>query len=332
MRKLTYVFLLAAPAGLFVVEPAVSKHLGILPFDVVFGFGVGPLTRTSTQACGQCHARPSTNAAPGAVTVSVTPTSRVLSAGASTTVQISSSSSVPSGSGGFTSDVTAGFFVAGAGTRTSATGNAITHSINTSRAWTVTYKAASTPGLAEMYVVSLNGNSNVPVLRADVGDRYAFHGSSPANTTSTPVRLYANAVGFKAVGDSCSDGFGNHSVLGGKNVPAIGTTFTLESFGLPPSAPLLFMMSLGTNLPPLDLAIMGAPGCILRQNMDIQIRLATSAGDASRAEGAFVLPIPVPNNPGLRGLGFTVQLGVIDSNSKRNFPFNVTNGLEVTLQ
>jgi len=196
----------------------------------------------------------------------------------------------------------------------------------------MTYKAASTPGLAEMYVAALNGNSNRPLPRPDAGDRYAFHGSDPANAVSTPVRLYTNAVGFQAVGESCSDGFGNYSVLGGKTVPAIGTTFTLESFGLPPSSPLLFMLSLGTNLPPLDLAFMGAPTCILRQNMDLQIRLATSAGDASRAEGAFALPIPVPNNPGLRGVGFTVQLGVIDRNSQRAFPFTVTNGLAVTLQ
>lgn len=331
MKKSTLVCLLTVSVGLVVVEPAITKATGIFPFTQFGRLNVGPLTRASSQSCGQCH-RATTNAPPRGVTVSVAPTARVLSAGASTSVTVKATSTVTSSSGGFVSDVTTGSLVAGTSTKVNPAGNAITHFKNAVRAWTFTYKASATPGLAEMYVVGLNGNSNTPVLLPDIGDEYAFHGSSPTNTVSTPVRFYANAPGFKAVGESCSDGFGNFSVLGGKTPPKIGTTFLIEGAGMPPSSPMLFMMGLGTNLPPVDLGFMGAPGCVLRQTMQFQIALATSGGNASRAEGGFALPIPVPNDQALKGFGFTVQFGMIDSNSTRAFPFTVTNGLEVTLQ
>ena len=322
-------FLLAIPVSLLLIQPALTKHRGLLPFDRIGGTNVGSLTRTSAQSCGVCHTSPGRLALPSTVDVEIKPGDRVLAAGGVTSMQVVATSSVSSPSGGFVSDVTAGSFVPGSGTRSSATGNAITHSRSSHRSWSFTYRASANPGLAEMYTVAMNSNGN---QSRDNGDRYAFHGSNPTNTTSTPVRLYANAVGFKAVGESCSDGFGNFSVLGGKTPPAIGTTFILEAFGLPPTAPLLFMLSLGTNLPPLDLAIMGAPSCILRQTMTLQVPLQTNPGNASRAEGSFILPVPVPNNAGLRGLGLTVQFGAIDSNSPRSFPFLVTNGLEITIQ
>ena len=329
MKKATSASLLAISASLLLVQPATTKQRGLLPFDNIRGVNVGSLTRTSSQSCGACHTGSSGVALPGLVDVEIKPGARVLPAGSSTPMQVSSTSSTASPSGGFVSDVTAGSFVAGSSTRTRSTGDAITHSTSANRSWSFTYKASTTPGLAEMYTVAMNSNGN---QRRDNGDRYAFHGSDPANTTSTPVRLYANAPGFKAVGESCSDGFGNFSVLGGKTPPAIGATFTLETFGLPPAAPLLFMLSVGTNLPPLDLVVMGAPGCVLRQNMTLQVPLKTSPGNVNRAEGGFSLPIPVPNNPGLRGLGLTVQFGAIDSNSSQAFPFVVTNGLEITIQ
>ena len=76
---------------------------------------------------------------------------------------------------------------------------------------------------------------------------------------------------------------------------------------------------------------LGAPGCFLRTTLQLQFIASTTTGDASRAEGTFTGPVPIPNQPILKGLKFTVQNGVIDGNSQRLFPMVVTNALEVTI-
>ncbi|MCA8958230.1 MAG: hypothetical protein KDC87_19290, partial [Planctomycetes bacterium] len=230
---------------------------------------------------------------------------------------------------GIAADATAGTFVAGSTTRVNTTGDAITHIASAARSWTFGWKAPATPGLAEIYTAVNNTNGD----RLETGDQYSFHGADPAATVCTPIRLYANPVGCVATGDSCPDGYGNYSVLGGASVPSVGNTaFKLEAFGLPPSAPLLMMLSVGTNLGGFDMAPLGAPGCVLRTTLQIQLQAATSAGDAKRAEGSFIAPLGIPNQPALKGFAFTVQMGAIDANSTRAFPLLVTNGLEVTIQ
>jgi hypothetical protein len=300
-----------------------SKKKGLLPNTTVGTINVGSLTRTSAQSCGRCH-----GSAHGGVTVTVKPDARSLLVSKTTAVTISGSSSTKSVTGGFTADVTKGKLVAGTNTKINTGGTAITHSSRSRRAWKFNYTAPAKPGLVELYAVvnCTNGNGERS------GDSYSFHGSSPSNTTSTPVRLYANAgTGVKPTGESCSDGFGNHSVLGAKTIPTRGTNFVLEAFGMAPAAPMLIMFSIGGNVPAFDLAPLGAPGCLLRTTIQIEAVAATGAGNASRAEGAFTLPVPIPSNTP-KGLVFAVQFGFIDSKSKRAFPFTVTNGLECTVQ
>ncbi|MCA8955070.1 MAG: hypothetical protein KDC87_03295 [Planctomycetes bacterium] len=323
-HKTTTLLALATPVVLLFPEPGLSKRTGLFPNTVVDMINVGSLTRVASTSCGQCHLN-----AHGGVTVTATVQNRVIATGASTSLTLTGSSAIPGNAGGFCMDATAGGFVAGTNTYTNAAGDAITHMASTARSWTFSWKAPATPGLAELYTAVNTANGDL----RNTGDMFGFHGANPNDTVSTPVRLYANATGCVAVGDSCSDGYGNFSVLGGASVPSVGNTgFKVEGFGLPPSAPLLFMLSLGKNLGGFDMAPLGAPGCVLRTTLQIQITAATSGGSASRAEGSFSAPLPIPNDPNLRGIGFTVQMGAIDNNSTRAFPLLVTNGLEVTIQ
>lgn len=311
-------------AGLCILAAAPSKQTGILPGDVIQSFNVGSLTRQANVSCGQCHQSP-----PQAVAVSVKPAQRVLPAGTTTNIALSGTSSQAGTLGGFCADVTAGTLVAGAGTRTNAAGTAATHTSQASRAWSLTWRAPTQPGLVELYTVHNHVNGN---RQADPGDLWAFHGASPTANTSTPVRLYANASGNVAIGDSCPDGFGNYSVLGSPEVPSVGNTnYKLEVFGAAPSAPMLLMVGTGAPLN-LDMGFMGAPGCVLQTNMLLQAVVQTGPGNAARAEGSFTLPVPIPNQQALRGSKLLIQFGFVDANSQRSFSFTTTNGLELTVQ
>ena len=166
------------------------------------------------------------------------------------------------------------------------------------------------------------------------GDQWAFHGARPTDTTSTPVRFFVNAPGIAPIGHGCADGYGNVGVYGASQTPRVGNSnFRFEAVGLPPSARLMFMIGLLQNMPSVDLAPMGAGGCFLHTDIVISTMLGTTAGDAARAEGRFVLPAPIPNNPGLKGFFFRSQLAVVDSGpGARSLPVVFTNGLGVTIQ
>jgi hypothetical protein len=331
VKKRRALLLVSIPVVLVLAEGLVSFSQGILPFILTGPPGnqinVGSLTRFATKSCGQCH-----GGAHGGTTVTVSPTARSILVGQTTAITISGTSTKNSTqtTGGFTADVTLGTLVPGASTRINTAGNAITHLRRTTRSWTFNWKAPVTPGLVELYTVVNCSNADVP--SSSGGDSWGFHGASTVATISTPVRLYANAAtGVKPTGESCPDGFGNHSVLGAKTVPTRGSTLILEAFGMAPSAPVLIMFSIGGNVPPFDLRPLGAPGCLLRTAIQLEAVAATGPGNASRAEGSFILPVPIPGNTP-KGLVFAAQFGFIDTNSKRAFPFTVTNGVECTVQ
>ena len=77
---------------------------------------------------------------------------------------------------------------------------------------------------------------------------------------------------------------------------------------------------------------MGAPGCLLRTRLQIEVPGLTSGGNAVRGEGRVLLPAPIPNDNTLKGFVLSMQIGVIDPNSKRSFPVVVTNGIEVKIR
>lgn len=63
------------------------------------------------------------------------------------------------------------------------------------------------------------------------------------------------------------------------------------------------------GLLPFDLGLIGAPRCQLLVSMDVQLRLVTDAA------GNATVPIPIPDNPDLLGLGLFLQTLVVDGRS-----------------
>ena len=304
----------------------VSKSNGILPTRSL------PLTRDAASSCGGngstggCH-----RITPFLTEVSVAVGQRVLNVNGTTSIDVKATNPGVSGNrGGFCADTTKGVLVPGTNTRISSGGDAITHrnSFGTGRSWTFNYKGTAA-GLAELFVVAnaVNGNG-----RADGGDDWAFHSSKLLASKPTPVRLFVNATGVKTTGPGCDDGHGNFSVLGAATSPTTGNSnFTLEAHGLPTSAQFMLMLSIGGGVVPFDMGVMGAPDCFLRTTMQLTVNGTTGPGDALRGEGKVVLPLPIPNDPNLKGLVLSLQLGALDSKPKRNFPMVVTNGIEMTI-
>lgn len=323
MRPLLFVIL----AALLVVGEPRPKGNGLLPTPQL------PLTRLASASCGGnssvtgCH-----RINPFLTRVQVDVGQRVLSRNQATTVTITGSNPGVAGTwGGFAADVTAGTLAAGANTRTSAAGDAITHvnAFATGRSWTFGFKAPGTAGPTDLYTVvnSVNGNG-----RADGGDEWGFHSAQILASESTPVRLYTNADGVAFAGAGCADGYGNVPVLGGPEAPALGNgQFRLEALGLPASAPALFMLGLG-GAPAIDLGPMGDPGCVLRSTLQAEVALQTGAGSSLRGEGRLNLALPIPNQGGLKGLLFHVQIAAVDGKSQKALPLVLTNAVEVTIQ
>jgi hypothetical protein len=93
-------------------------------------------------------------------------------------------------------------------------------------------------------------------------------------------------------------------------VPQLGTTPVITFGNLP--APYIAVGVLGLSntaagaIPlPVDLAILGAPGCNARVSLDVTIGLAGAAGSAS-------LQFPIANNPVFLGFAFYTQALVLD--------------------
>lgn len=321
MRK-TPLVVLAAPLLVCVVFDLPSMSTGMF---------IPGITR-SAPSCGQCHA-PTPGAATGfpRIAVSVQPTVRSLARGQSISVTVSAAGGqTASTQGGFACDATDGSFSAGANTAVVPPGGAITHSSPSARSWTFGFTAPTTTGVVSMYAVSntVNGDTvNGPE------DMWAFHGADQFDTNSTPVRLFVNANGIVNVGRSCAGSFGNVPVLGGALTPTVGNAnFALQVHGAAPLAPVGLMLA-GALLPfPIDLTFLGVNGCELYLNPLVTLNGATGAGNARYGEGSAVLPVPIPNNTGLRGGALHFQAYVFDTGSGRSLPLTLTNALTVTFQ
>ena len=136
-------------------------------------------------------------------------------------------------------------------------------------------------------------------------------------------------------GASCY-GTGCHGLrIGNRDRASVGgagsLNFAVLLSGAPAQKPATCIFGLGTP-PPTDLAFMGAPGCLLRTRLQIEVPGLTSGGNAVRGEGRVLLPAPIPNDNTLKGLILSMQIGAIDPNSKQSFPVVVTNGIEVKIR
>ncbi|MEZ5965005.1 MAG: choice-of-anchor V domain-containing protein [Planctomycetota bacterium] len=304
------VLLLSVPAVLALSTDAFSRGTGYYSSTV---------TR-STPSCGSCH---SSN--PGGVSVFVDPIQRSLSASAATSIIVRVSG--PSGTtGGMACDVTAGTL--SPGTNTTITNGGLTHSNNSARTWTFGYTAPSSPGPVDLYTVAMASNGS-----GSSGDSWAFFGSDPAATQSTPVRMFVNAPGVVAYGTSCVGSYGNVPVAGSRQTPSVGNaSFSIEMWGAAPSSPASLLLGVTAYNPGIDLTFLGVSGCFLFVDPVATFAGTTSGGSAPRGEGNVTFPVPLPNVRSMIGHSLHFQALVVDSSSGRRTPLTLTNGLTVTFQ
>ena len=328
-KPLLLLFCTTVPAAVLLMDGVHSNSTGALPAIPFVAYA-----RTST-SCGGCH-----TPFPGGPTVFVVPTARVMSAGQQISIMVSATGGAPRNpnlglAGGFVADVSAGTFAAGTTSQVTRGGTWITHkdSFTAQRNWTFGYTAPTTPGRVDLWAVvnTVDGNG------LNTGDQWAWHGASPFNLFSTPVRLYVNAKAVQAVGTGCPDGNRNVGVFGAPVTPTIGQTFRLEGFGLPPAQRCLLVLGLQRVFTPVSAAILGAPGCFLNTDLSPLQLFATTSGtntlrNRREGTGTFTLPAPIPNQIGLKGVFFRAQLWVLDQDSKNPFPVVFTNGLSMTIQ
>lgn len=311
------------PAAALLASSLWSRHLGILPNE-----GIPPAPPNLNEgmpSCGACH---SLTPGMGGVDVDVDLSARSLTPGQSISVTVSASGGqTASTNGGFSSQVTAGTFSAGAISRVGLGGLGITHntSVTAVRSWTHGYTAPTTPGPVMMYATcnTVDGDF-IP----GPGDWWAFHGGDGTEQTPTPVRMYVNTVRVTPVGSSCVGSWENHPVLGIKDAPDAGNAnFAVEVIGAAPASPLVLII--GTPSPPIDLGVIGITGCTLHALPVATVTVGTGPGNPKYADGAARIPLPLA--PGLRA-SVRLQAAFFDATSGRPLPMTVTNALDVVIQ
>lgn len=326
--SIRFAVLLVIPTAAMLAGSLWSYGTGAIGGDGGPPFGLVPLNVTRAMpSCGFCH-----RAAPGGnlLDVDVTLSARSLTPNQSISVTTSATGGRPHllNWGGFSTDVEAGTFSAGAGMRIGAGGLAITHTTafsSPNRSWTYGYTAPATPGPVNLY-------SNVNTVDGDgmatAGDLWGFHGGDGLEQTPTPVRMYVNALRVVPVGDSCVGSWENYPVLGAQQQPDAGNAnFAIELVGAAPSSPLVLFI--GVAAAPFDLTLIGISGCTLHVNSIVSVVVGTTAGLAKFAEGTAVVPMPIPM--GVRGT-LRVQGAFVDVLSGRSLPLTVTNALDITIQ
>ncbi len=315
--------MLAAPMALVLAATVLSYANGSLPGTAGLPGPVPTWVARQAPSCGHCHTLPG----PMDVAVSVTPTQRSLDQGQAISLQVSGSGGPATTWGGFVTEVTAGSLVAGATSQVDATGKFISHTRSFwGRSWAFGYAAPTAPGLVEVFTaVNAANMSGTPE-----GDSWAFHGD-PSAQLSVPVRLYANAAGVTHRGAGCIGSFGNWPVLGSKEAPTIANaSFGFELHGAAPSTGAVLFLGFNANYQ-IPLGVIGVTECTLWAEPSLSILAATGPGNAQRGDGVATFPLPLPNNPFLRGFTLQVQAAFLDPLNGRRLPLTLSNGLSFTI-
>ncbi|HLQ38716.1 MAG TPA: hypothetical protein VK348_12985 [Planctomycetota bacterium] len=177
-------------------------------------------------------------------------------------------------------------------------------SLPASTAGTAVQVALLGPGTTGNQILSL---AEVEVIRYGMPPVYAPYGTGCAGSAGTPT--------LQALSPS---------------QPAIGTTFTLR-IGNVPSVPgfafLVFGLSAtrwNGNLLPFDLAVFGAPGCLLVASADGAMLLAQSGGNAD-------LALAMPNERLLLGAVLYHQALALDAAAGNALGATVSNGARLVI-
>lgn len=185
---------------------------------------------------------------------------------------------------------------------------------------------------------ALVANSGLPRLSAseaidlDVGD---INGDSwPDLAAATPDRLvvWQNWLGgLSTFGSPCAASLPAPPTITGTSAPTIGNpTFALRVAGGPVGAIGVSWLGVsartwnGVPVLPLDLALIGAPGCTMWVGPEfLDFGVFSAAGDLTR-------PVPIPPNPTLLSLTFFGQGAAVVGGSSPALA--VTSGLAIRIQ
>ena len=176
-----------------------------------------------------------------------------------------------------------------------------------------------------MQVSYTNGPGNAPYGNGDI----TIHpnGVGCASTTllgpcAFQPRLWNGRISYETCtfsgnaasgvyGTGCANSAGFIPTLAPTSEPVLGGSLDLEvDAQLPALAGVLMLYGLGkdtfSGLPlPLDLGVIGAPGCDLAMTGDLSSLLLANPG-------ANTVSLPIPNNPALQCFTFYQQAAVVD--------------------
>lgn len=323
MRTRTKSLLLTGAAVFLASALPAPRSTGVLPGE----FGIPPNPSGSFPACGACH-DPNPNAN-GVVKVEITPQLLSVDAGGTVPVSARVTGGPGLGLGGFCMETSAGRFQAGTNTRTTPAGDAITHLDKFGNSWAFTYTAPNTPGVVRWTAAGQSVNADL----APTGDSFGFYGPN-SGQPGVPVRLYVNAPAVGGFGTGCAGLDGHQPVLGASRSATIGASFDTELVSVFPGAFTFCALgdsatAFGTLPLPFDLAILGAPNCLVRCN-HLFTQSAAAPGQGSGG-GRAVFSWPLPNDPGLRGATLFFQAFVLDP-AANSLGLAVSNGLKAQIQ
>lgn len=289
--------------------------------------GIPTNVTSAFPACGQCHSSfPNSR---GVLTTQIQ-TLRSIPKNVATPVTVSLSGGVQNSTrGGFSLRSDKGSFTKGTNTRTSTSGNGITHLNSLSKSWSFSFRSATT-GLHQWTGVgnSVNGDGR------SSGDSWSFYGSN-TNNPGEPFRIFVNDDQVVAFGSACNGSKGYQPIQGMPTNAAVGKLFTTEVHNIPSS--VICLGALGVSnafwgpIPlPLDFTLAGAPGCSLRVSLDI-MNPVLSTGSATAGYGSAKMNWGIPNIPGLKGLKIHFQTLVFDATANA-FGMSMSGGLTATIQ
>lgn len=128
---------------------------------------------------------------------------------------------------------------------------------------------------------------------------------------SDTVFLYSGTpIGVATFGSACPTASGSLPRIGSTGSPNIGTALDLNLSQVPPALPALLFLGISnttwSGVPlPLDLGLVGMPGCDLLVSVEASIAAITTA--VGPGQGAASATLSIPNNGALVGLSLYAQ-------------------------
>lgn len=133
--------------------------------------------------------------------------------------------------------------------------------------------------------------------------------SGSIDMAATKIELCSDLADAQAFGEGCRGQQPAPANIGASNLPRINTTnFSIDLSNGAPSRPAFLILG-GQALPPfpIDLGLIGLPGCRLFCSTDVLV------GGGTDATGRRSLNLPIANDPTLLGVRLFAQFFVLDA-------------------